>query len=77
MQNVADIYPLTPTQAGMLYHLLREDDPELYLEQFRADEKEHHDTAIDHGAEQAPGYELLTGAIKSGTRLAIWLSTRV
>ena len=37
MQNVADIYPLTPTQAGMLYHLLREDDPELYLEQFRAD----------------------------------------
>ena len=47
------------------------------IEQFRADEQEHHDTAIDHGAEQAPGYEILSGAIKSGTRLAIWLSTRI
>lgn len=54
-----------------------EADLKATIEKFRADEKEHHDTAIDHGAEQAPGYELLTGAIKSGTRLAIWLSTRV
>jgi ubiquinone biosynthesis monooxygenase Coq7 len=47
------------------------------IEQFRAEEQQHHDTAIDHGAEQAPAYELLSGAIKQGTRLAIWLSTRV
>ncbi len=44
---------------------------------FRADEKEHHDTAIDHGAEQTPFYGLLTDAIKAQTRLAIWLSTRI
>jgi ubiquinone biosynthesis monooxygenase Coq7 len=47
------------------------------IEKFRADERQHHDTAIDHGAEEAPAYELLTGAIKQGTRLAIWLSTRL
>ena len=58
---------------------LGDDEAELKatVEQFRADEQQHHDTAIDHGAEQAPGYELLTGTIKSGTRLAIWLSTRI
>ena len=58
---------------------LGDDEAELKstIEKFRADEQEHHDTAIGHGAEQAPGYEVLSGAIKSGTRLAIWLSTRV
>ena len=47
------------------------------IERFRADELEHRDTARDHGARQAPAYELLTGAVKAGSRLAIWLSTRV
>jgi 3-demethoxyubiquinol 3-hydroxylase len=58
---------------------LGDDEAELKatIEKFRADEQEHHDTAIGHGAEEAPAYELLTGAIKSGTRLAIWLSTRI
>ena len=44
---------------------------------FREEELEHRDTGLEHGAEQAPGYELLTGAIKAGSKLAIWLSTRV
>jgi len=47
------------------------------IEKFRADEVHHRDTARDHGAKQAPAYELLTGAVKAGSRLAIWLSTRV
>jgi ubiquinone biosynthesis monooxygenase Coq7 len=46
------------------------------IEKFRADEIEHKDEALAHGAEGAPGYELLTGAVKAGSRLAIWLSTR-
>jgi 3-demethoxyubiquinol 3-hydroxylase len=46
------------------------------IEAFRADEIEHRDTAIAHGAEQTPGYSLLSGAIKAGCRLAIRLSER-
>ena len=44
---------------------------------FREEELEHRDTGLDHGAKQAPGYEVLTGAIKVGSKLAIWLSKRI
>ena len=47
------------------------------LEEFRREEVEHKQTGLDHGAEDAPGFELLTGAVKAGSRLAIWLSTRI
>ncbi len=57
---------------------LGDDEGELRetIEQFRADELEHRDTAIEHEAELAPGYGALSAAIKSGSRLAIWLSER-
>ncbi len=44
---------------------------------FRADEMHHRDTALAHGAAETPGYPLLSAAIKAGSRLAIWLSTRL
>jgi ubiquinone biosynthesis monooxygenase Coq7 len=47
------------------------------VERFRADEIAHRATALAHGAEEAPAYRLLSGAIKAGCRLAIALSTRV
>lgn len=47
------------------------------IEEYRADEAAHRETALAEGAEEAPGYEVLTGAIKAGSRLAIWLSTRI
>ena len=47
------------------------------IEKFRADELEHRDAGLAHGAEQAPAYPLLTGAIKAGSRLAIWLAERI
>lgn len=47
------------------------------IEKFREDELEHRDTALEHDAELAPGYEVLSTAIKKGSRLAIWLSQRV
>jgi 3-demethoxyubiquinol 3-hydroxylase len=47
------------------------------IEQFREDELEHRDTALEHDAELAPGYEVLSTVIKKGSRLAIWLSERV
>jgi ubiquinone biosynthesis monooxygenase Coq7 len=55
------------------------EEPELkaLIEDFRREEIEHRDQGLAHGAEQAPGYEVLRAAIKTGSRLAIWLSTRL
>ena len=47
------------------------------IEEFRADELKHRDTGLAHGAAETPGYSLLAEAIKAGSRLAIWLSTRI
>lgn len=47
------------------------------IETFRAEELEHRDIGLDHGAEEATGYEALSGVVKAGSRLAIWLSTRI
>lgn len=47
------------------------------IDRFRADEIAHRDEALEKGAREAPGYEVLTSAIKSGSRLAIWLSERL
>ena len=47
------------------------------IEECRADEKAHKDKALEEGAKETPGYPVLSGAIKAGSRLAIWLSERV
>ena len=47
------------------------------IEKFRAEELEHRDIGLEHGAEQATAYPVLTSVIKRGSRLAIWLSERV
>lgn len=59
--------------------LLGEDEAALKdtILKFRADEIEHRDIGLEHGAEQAPAYPLLSTAIKGGCRLAIWLSERI
>ena len=58
---------------------LSADDPELsgMIEEFREDEREHRETALAAGAERAPGYPLLSAAIRLGCRAAIRLSERV
>ena len=58
---------------------LGEDDPELAadIEEFRAEELEHRDTAREAGAARAPGYPLLTAAVRGACRVAIGLSKRV
>jgi len=55
------------------------DDPELarLIEEFRDDERAHRDAALAAGAERAPAYPLLSGAIRLGCRLAIRLSERI
>ena len=56
-----------------------EADPELaeMIEEFREDEREHRDAALANGAEKAPAYPLLSGAIRLGCRIAIKVSERV
>ncbi len=58
---------------------LGEDEAELKatIEEFRAEEIEHRDIGLANGAEQTPGYPLLSGMIKAGTQAAIWLSERL
>src|SRR5215831_3128598 len=58
---------------------LEDKDPALKaaVEDFRADEAAHRDTALAQGAEQAPGYKLLSEAIKTGCRIAIKLSEKI
>ncbi|XP_041975061.1 5-demethoxyubiquinone hydroxylase, mitochondrial isoform X2 [Aricia agestis] len=47
------------------------------ITKFRDEEQEHHDTGIDHGAEQAPFYKALTEVIKTGCKVAIAISKKV
>ncbi len=58
---------------------LGEDEPALKstIERFRADEIAHKDTAIENGAQEAPGYPILSAAIKFGCRMAIRASEAI
>ena len=44
---------------------------------FRDDELAHRARAIEHGAMDTLGYDVVSGVIKAGSRFAIWLSTRI
>jgi ubiquinone biosynthesis monooxygenase Coq7 len=54
-------------------------DPELagLIREFRDDERAHKEAALAAGAERAPAYPLLSGAIRLGCRLAIRIAERV
>ena len=47
------------------------------ITKFRDEEQEHHDIGLEHDAELAPAYQVLSGIIKAGCKSAIWLSERV
>lgn len=63
-------------QAAQLSDEGEEGELKRAIEKFRADELEHRDTGLAHGAEETAGYEALSAVIKAGSRLAIWLSER-
>ena len=63
--------------ASQIARIKGDDDLKGRIEAFRADEIAHRDEAIARGAEEAPGYRLLSSAIKAGCRLAIKLSERI
>lgn len=58
---------------------LGEDEADLRktVSEFRDDELRHRDIGLANGAEQTLAYPLLSAAIRSGTRLAIWLSEKI
>lgn len=58
---------------------LGEDEADLkaVIEKFRQEEIEHRDIGYAEGAERAPGYPVITRAVKSASKLAIWLSERI
>jgi len=47
------------------------------LEKFRLEEVEHRETAVDHGAKETPGYDLLSGMIRLGCRTAVKVAERI
>lgn len=55
------------------------DDPELSgrIAEFQAEEVEHRDLALAHGAEEAVAYPLMYSTVRAGCRLAIFLSKRI
>ena len=58
---------------------LGDTDPALLamIEEFRADELRHRDAALENGAVEALGYDVISTVVKTGSRLAIWLSQRI
>ena len=65
--------------AGQVAELkaMGEDELADLFEEFRLEEIEHRDLAVEEGAREAPGYALLSRAIKAGCKLAIKVSERV
>jgi ubiquinone biosynthesis monooxygenase Coq7 len=47
------------------------------ISKFRDEELHHHDTGLEHDAEKAPMYDIVSNVIKVGCKGAIWLSERI
>ena len=60
-------------------HLLEEDEKELKktIAKFEKDELEHHDIGLEHDAENAPGYKIMTKVIEIGCKTAIAISKKI
>lgn len=58
---------------------LGDSDPELSdaVRQFQAEELEHRDTALAHGAEQAVAYPVMSALIRLGCKVAIATAKRI
>ena len=64
---------------GEQLSLLEEDQKELKktIKKFQADELEHHDIGIEHDAESAIGYKVMSKVIEFGCKTAIAISKKV
>ena len=59
--------------------LLEDDHKDLkkIISKFRDDELEHHDIGIEHDAESAPGYKIMSKVIELGCKTAIAISKKI
>ena len=59
--------------------LLEDDEKDLKktIAKFEKDELEHHDIGLEHDAENAPGYKIMTKVIEIGCKTAIAISKKV
>jgi ubiquinone biosynthesis monooxygenase Coq7 len=59
--------------------LLEDDEKDLRktIAKFEKDELEHHDIGIEHDAENAPGYKIMTKVIEFGCKTAIAISKKI
>ena len=59
--------------------LLEDDEKELKktIAKFEKDELEHHDIGLEHDAENAPGYKIMTKIIEIGCKTAISISKKI
>ena len=59
--------------------LLEDDEKELKktIAKFEKDELEHHDIGLEHDAENAPGYKIMTKVIEIGCKTAIAISKKI
>ena len=59
--------------------LLEDDHKDLKktISKFRDDELEHHDIGIEHDAESAPGYKIMSKVIEFGCKTAIAISKKI
>tara|TARA_B100001142_G_scaffold268004_1_gene272990 strand:- start:132 stop:722 length:591 start_codon:yes stop_codon:yes gene_type:complete len=59
--------------------LLEDDEKELKktIAKFEKDELEHHDIGLEHDAENAPGYKVMTKVIEIGCKAAITISKKI
>ena len=60
-------------------NLLGDDHKDLKktISKFRDDELEHHDIGIEHDAESAPGYKIMSKVIELGCKTAIAISKKI
>lgn len=65
------------SQQQVLEHMPQEQELTATIARFRAEELEHQAIAIEQGARQSPGYKVLSTGIKTISKMAIWLSTRI
>ncbi len=47
------------------------------IAKFKAEEEEHHDIGLEHDAQNAPAYPVLSALIKAGSRAAIEIAKRI